>query len=77
MFLEGWAERYLAWRGRVVLPRAFVGMAIGYSQAVKIEGNSDFNVYRVEVPAFAKPIALNHSMIITMPEGGWESTNDT
>ncbi|HEV8503651.1 MAG TPA: hypothetical protein VGR63_18920 [Casimicrobiaceae bacterium] len=62
--IERWALAYLKRRGMVVLPRAFVGMALGYSQAVKLEGDNDINVYRVEVPAFAKPIILNHSMLI-------------
>jgi len=39
-------------------------MALGYSQAVKLGSNGDFVTYRVEVPAFAKPIVLNHSMPI-------------
>jgi hypothetical protein len=64
LLIERWALSYLTRRGMVVLPRAFVGMALGYSQAVKLEGNGDFNVYRVEVPAFAKPIILNNSMLI-------------
>jgi hypothetical protein len=62
--IERWALSYLTRRGMVVLPRAFVGMALGYSQAVKLGSNGDFVTYRVEVPAFAKPIVLNHSMLI-------------
>ena len=64
MVLESWAIRYLQWRGVTVLPRTFVGMAIGYSQAVLIEATDETNVYRVEVPSFAKPIILNNSMLV-------------
>jgi hypothetical protein len=63
-WLERLAEWYLRRRGRVVLPRAFIGMALGYAQAVRLEGDGDYSVYRVEVPAFAKPIVLNNSMLI-------------
>ena len=73
--IERWALSYLTRRGMVVLPRSFVGMAIGHAQAVKVECNGDFNVYRVEVPAFAKPIVLNNSLLITIPGGcDWKAS---
>jgi hypothetical protein len=62
--LERLARWYLARRGIVTLPRTFVGLAIGYGQAIKLTSDGDFATYNVEVPAFAKPIILNNSLLI-------------
>ena len=63
-----WFDRLARWhlarRGIVVLPRTFIGLAIGYGQAIKLATDGDFSTYNVEVPAFAKPIILNNSILI-------------
>ena len=62
--LERLAIRYLRWRGIVVLPRTFIGLVIGYGQAVKIADDGEFATYNIEVPAFAPPVILNNSILI-------------
>ena len=67
--LERWAERYLAHRGRAILPRAFIGFAIGCGTASKTKYGSDhFEVWEVIVPKSSRIIALNHSVVHDGPE---------
>ena len=40
------AQWHLARRGIVVLPRTFIGLAIGYGQAIKLATDGDFSTYR-------------------------------
>ena len=65
MMLERLAERYLKSRGRCVLPRTFIGLAVGYGQAVRIVVNSDgYDTWTVSVPTGFPPIALNHTIMV-------------
>ena len=78
LWAEGFAERYLKHRGRCVLPRAFIGLAVGHGQAVRIGGDADFDNWTVSVPRGFPAIALNHTVMI---EGqrrgeGWAGTAD-
>jgi hypothetical protein len=62
--IERLAIWYLRSRGIVVLPRAFVGLVVGYGQAIKLTSDGEFATYNVEVPAAAQPIILNNSLLI-------------
>ena len=68
--LELLAIRYLRWRGLMVLPRTFVGFAIGFGQAVEVGGDGDNEVWRVEVPVGSVPIGLNHSVVVRAARAG-------
>lgn len=60
LLAERLCERYLHRRGRVVLPRAFVGAAFGFCHVVKREPS----VLTVTLPfAECEIIALNHSYV--------------
>ncbi len=75
--IERLAAWYLKRRGRCVLPRAFVGLAVGYGQAVLIAGDCDNSIWRVTVPGECLPIALNHAIVMSAGrEGGWAATAD-
>ena len=77
-WLEDRAERYLKRRGRMVLPRAFIGLAVGYGQAVKIATDGDYDTWTVSVPCGFPPIALNNTMMIAGERRGegWAGTAD-
>ena len=78
LWLEGFAERYLKSRGRCVLPRAFIGLAVGHGQAVKIASDGDYDTWTVSVPCGFPPIALNNTMMIAGERRGegWAGTAD-
>ena len=75
---EGVAERFLKRRGRCVLPRAFVGLAVGHGQAVRTGGDADFDNWTVSVPRGFLPIALNNTVMIEGQRkgAGWAGTKD-
>lgn len=77
-WLERHAERYLKRRGRMVLPRAFVGLAVGYGQAVRTGGDGDYDNWAVSVPRGFPAIALNHTVMIEGERqgAGWAGTAD-
>lgn len=62
--IERLAIRYLRWRGMVVLPRAFVGFAIGWGTAVRIASDEEMDTYRIEVPCCGVRVILNHALVI-------------
>lgn len=63
-WLEDRAEQYLKRRGRCVLPRAFVGLAVGHGQAVKTSSDAYYDNWAVSVPRGFPPIALNNTVMI-------------
>jgi hypothetical protein len=62
--IERLAEWYLKRRGRAVLPRCFVGLAVGAGLAVRKRESSGFSQWEVEIPSSGKLWALNNSMIL-------------
>ena len=61
--LEVLAERYLHWRGRVVLPRAFVGFAVGNCIVMWKGCDSVSDEWQVFSPKGFPFIALNNSIV--------------
>ncbi len=61
--MENLAIRYLTRRGWTVLPRTFVGMALGCAAATKVETGLVYTSWRVMIPKDGHLIALNNTMI--------------
>jgi hypothetical protein len=61
--LERLAEWYLTRRGRVVLPRAFVGFAVGNCVVTKTGSDGIYDVWQMLSPKGFPYIALNRSMV--------------
>jgi hypothetical protein len=64
--IERWAEWYLERRGRVVLPRIFIGIAFGHCVAIKTGGDRDYDHWSVVAPKTGKVYALTNSVIDMM-----------
>lgn len=64
--MEQLAVWYLARRGRVVLPRFFIGFAVGFATAVKQKGadTNTYDVWQIDVPKHCDIIALNNSLVV-------------
>lgn len=62
--IETLAEWYLKRRGRVVLPRAFVGVAFGFCRVYRDDERNAFTVLPMWSPGFGAVIALNNTTII-------------
>ena len=65
--LEQLAEWYLHRRGRHVLPRTFFGLAVGYCYVRYDEAHNTFEVMPIHPQSMNTIIALNHSVVTTMP----------
>lgn len=59
LIIERLCERYLARRGRVVLPLAFRGVTFGNCYVETLRAG----IYRVVTPLNGTLIALNHSVV--------------
>lgn len=68
--IESLCVRYLKKRGRVVLPRMFVGMAFGncevHERDNQLSSHARFDVF---MPRGGGIIALNHTMVLTKSGG--------
>lgn len=61
------AERYLRWRGHVVLPRPFTGIVFGHCEAMKIGGDNTRDYWHVTSPKGGRIYAINNSIVISDP----------
>lgn len=61
-WIERACERYLASRGRVVLPRTFNGLAVGNCTVVE-HGRNAYVVYPSAPRSARSLIGLNHSVL--------------
>ena len=61
--IEQLAIWYLKRQGVFILPRTFIGFAIGYCTAIKTGEDADYDQWQMIVPKCGKIIALNHSII--------------
>jgi hypothetical protein len=65
--IERLAVWYLERRGRAVLPRNFMGFAVGFGSAIKQHkmSNGTTDVWEIRVPKNSDLIALNYSLVTT------------
>ncbi|WP_024517034.1 hypothetical protein [Bradyrhizobium sp. Tv2a-2] len=61
--LERIAVQFLKRRGRFILPRVFVGIAVGYATVLR-EKVGDGAVYYIYMPPGHELMALNHTTVI-------------
>ena len=63
--LDRLATWWLKRRGVTVLPRPFIGMALGYATAQRLAVDGVYAHWQVTVPKGFPPIVLNNSIVMT------------